>query len=162
MYMCVSRSVMSNFCNPMDYSPPGSSVHRILQARILEWVAIPFSRESSWLRDWTCVSHIVGRFFTIWITREDNQCKWAYYNCSNIWTYFVPRGFLGTFWGKFRGLRYLSLIPFLQLLSLKISNNNFFGCFYLFIPVSENIYSFHCKNIKEYDFHVAHSQMGIL
>ena len=35
------------FCNPMDYSPPGSSVHGILQARILEWVAIPFSRGSS-------------------------------------------------------------------------------------------------------------------
>ena len=44
-------------------SLPGSSVHGILQARILEWVAIPFSRESSWSRDWTWVSHIAGRFF---------------------------------------------------------------------------------------------------
>ena len=49
-------------CNPMDYSWPGSSVHGILQARILEWVAIPFSRP----RDRTQVSHIAGRFFTIW------------------------------------------------------------------------------------------------
>ena len=43
-------------CNPVDCSPPGSSVPGILQARILKWVAIPFSRGSSWLRDWTWVS----------------------------------------------------------------------------------------------------------
>ena len=54
----------------MDCSPPGSSVHGILQARILEWVAIQFSRGSSQLRDWTQVSSIAGRFFTIWATRE--------------------------------------------------------------------------------------------
>jgi len=50
----------------MDCSPPGSSVHGILQARILEWVAISFSRRSSWPRDRIWVSHIAGRFFTIW------------------------------------------------------------------------------------------------
>jgi len=44
--------------DPMDYSPPGSSVHGILQARILEWVAISFSRASSWPRDQTCVSYV--------------------------------------------------------------------------------------------------------
>ena len=49
---------------PMDCNPPGSSVQRILQARILEWVSIPFSRGSSWARDWTCVSYVLaGRFF---------------------------------------------------------------------------------------------------
>ena len=57
-------------CNPMDCSLSGSSVHGILQARILEWVAIPFSRGTSRLRDWTQVSCIAGRFFTIWATRE--------------------------------------------------------------------------------------------
>ena len=57
-------------CNPINYKPAGSTVHRILQARILEWVAISFSRESSWPRDWTRVSCIAGRFFTIWTTRE--------------------------------------------------------------------------------------------
>ena len=51
-------------------SPPGSSVHEISQARTLEWVAIPFSRGSSWLRDWTWVSCIAGRFFTYWTTWE--------------------------------------------------------------------------------------------
>ena len=54
----------------MDCSPPGSSVHGILQARILEWVAMPFSRGSSWPRDQTQVPCTAGRFFTIWITRE--------------------------------------------------------------------------------------------
>ena len=44
------------FCDPMDCSPPGSSVHGILQARVLGWVAIPFSRGSSQLRDWTHLS----------------------------------------------------------------------------------------------------------
>ena len=54
----------------MDYSPLGSSVHTILQARILEWVAIPFSGGSSQPRDRTRVSCIAGRFFTIWATKE--------------------------------------------------------------------------------------------
>ena len=54
----------------MDCSPPGSSVHGILQARILEWVAIPLSRGSSQPRDRTWVSHTAGRFFTVRATRE--------------------------------------------------------------------------------------------
>ena len=51
-------------CDLMDWGSPGSSVHGILQARILEWVAIPFSRRSSQTRDWTQVSSIAGRLFT--------------------------------------------------------------------------------------------------
>ena len=53
-----------NLCHPMDYSPPGFFVHRVLQARLLEWVAMPSSRVSSWCRDQTWVSCIAGRFFT--------------------------------------------------------------------------------------------------
>ena len=60
-------------CDPMDCSPPGSSVHWISRARILEWGAIPFSRGSSWPRDQTQVSCIAGRFLTIWATREAPQ-----------------------------------------------------------------------------------------
>ena len=52
-------------CDPIDYT-----IHEILQARILEWVAFPFSRASSKLRDWTQVSCIAGRFFISWATRE--------------------------------------------------------------------------------------------
>ena len=51
-------------CDPMDCSPPGSSVHRISQARILEWVAVNLLWGSSWPKDWTWVSHVAGRSFT--------------------------------------------------------------------------------------------------
>ena len=57
----VAQSCLT-LCDPMDCSPPGSSVHRILQARILEWVAISFSRVSSQPRDWTHIS-CIGRGF---------------------------------------------------------------------------------------------------
>ena len=57
-------------CHPLDCSLPGSSVHGILQARVLEWGAISFSRGSSRPSDWTQVSRIVDRRFTIWSTRE--------------------------------------------------------------------------------------------
>jgi len=56
--------------DPIDCSLPGSSVHGILQARILEWVALPSSRGSSQPRDWTWLSCVAGEFFTIWATRE--------------------------------------------------------------------------------------------
>ena len=54
----------------MDCSPPGSSVHGILQARVLGQIAIPCSRVSSQPRDWTWVSRFASRFFTTWVTRE--------------------------------------------------------------------------------------------
>ena len=57
-------------CDPMDCSPPDSSLRGILQARILEWVAISFSRTSSQARDQTRLSCTVGRVFTYWVTRE--------------------------------------------------------------------------------------------
>ena len=56
-------------CDLMNYGPSGSSAHGILQARILEWVAISFSRGSSRLRDPTLVSCIAGELFTVWATR---------------------------------------------------------------------------------------------
>ena len=68
-----SHSVMSTLCDPIDYSLPGSSVHGIFQAIVLEWIAISFSRGSSQPRAWTQVSHIVDRCFTIWATREVRQ-----------------------------------------------------------------------------------------
>ena len=59
------KSCIQLFCNPMNCSPPSSSVHGIIQAGILEWVAIPFSRGSYQPRDQTRVSAIAGRFLTI-------------------------------------------------------------------------------------------------
>ena len=63
----IGRTGASGYTLPL---PPGSSVHGILQARILEWVAISFSRGSSWPMDWTHVCHTAGRFFSVWATRE--------------------------------------------------------------------------------------------
>ena len=62
--VCVHIQSCPTLCNPTDCSPPGSSVHGILQVGILEWIAIPFTRGSSLPRDWTRVSYIAGRFFT--------------------------------------------------------------------------------------------------
>ena len=66
----------------MEYNPQASSVHRNLQARILEWVAFPFSRGSSQPRDQTHISHIAGRFFTVWGTRKAK-------NYSRRWMYHI-------------------------------------------------------------------------
>ena len=72
LFMLCAKSLQSCpiLCDPMDCSPPGTSVQGILQARTLKWFAIPFSRGSSRPRDWTQVSCIAGRFFTIWTTKE--------------------------------------------------------------------------------------------
>ena len=68
-------------CDPMDCSLPGSYVHGILQARILEWVVVAFSRGSSQPRDWTQVSHTARGFFTIWTSREaQTGVLWALYS----------------------------------------------------------------------------------
>ena len=74
MCVLVTQSCLTLY-DPMDCSLPGSSVHGILQARILECFAILFSRGSSWPRYWTCVFRIAGRFFTIWATRS--EVKWS-------------------------------------------------------------------------------------
>ena len=72
-------------CNPMDCSPPSSSVYEISQAGILEGVTISFSRGSSWPRDWTWVSCIAGRFFTIWATRDVLTYVWVLQGRKNGW-----------------------------------------------------------------------------
>ena len=94
-----SCSVVSDFCDPLDCSLPGSSGHEIFQARILKWVAISFSRRSSQPRDWTQVSHIVGRSFTVSL-EEDGKClccsvvenalevKWSRSVMSNSFFFF--------------------------------------------------------------------------
>ena len=132
-----SLQLCLTLCDPMDCSPPGSFVHGILQARILEWIAIPSSRGSSqprdltqslpyctWIlyglshqespgilewvaypfssgssppRNWTCISCIMGEFFTNWATREVlvgpplclipiESCKWTE---QSIWVWLL-------------------------------------------------------------------------
>ena len=70
--VCVHTCVQScpTLCNPMDCSPPGSSVHELFQARILEWVAISYSRGSSQPRDWICIPCVSG------------IGRWILYHCA--------------------------------------------------------------------------------
>ena len=93
-------------CDPMDCSLPGSSVHGILQTRILEWVAIHFSRWSSWPRNWSQVSCIAGTFITIWATREAQklmkiwEMKWV------TWEGGVGDRQMGVIWVWWRLVQY--------------------------------------------------------
>ena len=76
---CLVTQSCLTLCDPLDYSLPGSSVHRISLARILKWVAISSFRGSSQPRDWThvsCVSCIAGRLFILWATEEDHWIIW--------------------------------------------------------------------------------------
>ena len=77
--VCVPAQLCLTLCNPTDCTPPGSSNHRILQARILGLVAVPSSRGPSWPRDWTCISCTAGGFHTakpsgklvsIWVSKH--------------------------------------------------------------------------------------------
>ena len=79
--ICLVTQLCPTLCDPMDCSPPGSSVCGTLQARILEWVAIPFSGGSSRPRDGTQVSWIASRWFTIWALVCSNShplSQWCY------------------------------------------------------------------------------------
>ena len=92
----------------MGCSPPGSSVHGILQARILQWVVIPFSRGSSLSRNQTWVSSIAGRFFTVWATREapteagpvtiSSRALWVSNGTIRRWFLGSGRQWLATVW----------------------------------------------------------------
>ena len=73
-------------CSPVDCSLPGSSVHGILQARMLEWVAMPSSRGSSWPGDWTCISCVAGGFF---ITELPGKPMVLYIKKQNIFNLLV-------------------------------------------------------------------------
>ena len=79
MHLCVCVGTLlvaqlyPTVCNPVDYTPPISSVHGILQARMLELVAMLSSRGSSQPRGRTQVSCIADRFFTIWATKEAQE-----------------------------------------------------------------------------------------
>ena len=86
---CLVTQACLNLCDPMDCSPLGFSVHGILQVRIWKWVAISFSRECSWPRDWTPVSCIGRQILYYWASREVQQWynnilteikKWSFFH----------------------------------------------------------------------------------
>ena len=81
LHFVLATQMCPTLFDSMNCSPPGSSVHGILQASILEWVAIPFSRGFSWHRYRTQVSCILGVFFTVWVSRERTLS--LVFNCSS-------------------------------------------------------------------------------
>ena len=93
VYVCLVTQSCLTLCDPTDCSLPGSSVNGILQARILEWVAVPSSRGSSQPRDWTQVFHNAGRFSPRWATREvhkSNKQKRALISATK-WKAFIEK-----------------------------------------------------------------------
>ena len=88
--MCAqSFQSCSTLCNPMGCRAPVSSAHGILQARILEWVAMPSSRGSFWPRDWTCISMspvLAGGFFITNATWEASICRVHHVKCQAGWS----------------------------------------------------------------------------
>ena len=104
--MKITQSCLS-LCSPMAYT-----VHGILQARILEWVAVPFFRVSSQPRDQTQVSHIAGGFFSNWVTRE------AISNCPPLF----PSSILDTF--GLQGLNSGTISFYLSILFMGSSDKN--------------------------------------
>ena len=91
MYVCEVAQLCPTLFDPMDCSLPGSSVHGIFQAIVLEWIAISFSRGSSQPRDRTWVSCIVDRCFTVWTTREGYlslKMGCEIFFCLSLWNSF--------------------------------------------------------------------------
>ena len=83
----------ATLCNLMDCSQPESSVHGILQARILQWVATPFARGSSWPRDQNWVSCTAGGFLTTWATRKALwEMRLHSKQTTGLWILFCLRG----------------------------------------------------------------------
>ena len=90
-------------CDPVDCSPPGSSVHGILQARILEWVAIPFSRGFSWPRDQTHISCLGRQILYHRATWEATYLVMQFRHSLPIlwpshWKWWFLRSFSATIW----------------------------------------------------------------
>ena len=88
---CLVTKSCPTVCDPMDCSPPGSSLHGISQARIVEWIAIPFSRGSLQPRDQTQFFRTAGGSFTSWVKREGSSCIQLYLICLIIMSIDLPR-----------------------------------------------------------------------
>ena len=125
----VTQSCLT-LCDPMDWSLLGSSVHGILQARILEWVAIPFSRGSSPPRDWTQVFCVAGRFFNCIRHQGSPGIRLKFTLHIQVgWFAFLKQllgwqgsGSLGLSW-------FVSVAPHLEAICLKHVNILFAFCF---------------------------------
>ena len=130
--MLVTQSCPT-LCDPMDCSRPGSSVHEIFQAKILEWVAISFSRGSSQLRDRTRVFCTAGRFFTDWATREalGYLATWIFQAKKFIQEHYLNCLAVYVLIGDFKVTFHINhLYPYLNkcIRKVRFKSNNCFSC----------------------------------
>ena len=137
----VAQSCLT-LCNPIDCSLPGFSVHGIFEARILEWVAISFSRGCSWPKDRTQVSYIIGRCFTVWATVmvvsvfDGSICIWTFGTCLKGLTLLCRR--------SARPCPERSLVGSVESCTINHSGENSHGCAY---QVSLNVTTKLCFEI---------------
>ena len=136
-------------CNPVDCSPSSSSVHGILQARILEWVAISFSRGPSWPRDQTQVSRITGRHFNLW----ENTLLLCFFIILNLIKFYLQFFFLSRIHKiilNFRSHRICIFYYIYILFWYKILN------WYFFYSFKDNVcfwFMAHCKKQSFWEVH---------
>ena len=119
----------------MDYSPLGSSVHGISQVGILGWVAISFSRGSSWPRDWAPVSYIAGRFLT---TEASGK---TIHVCLCVYWFFVCL-FCFCFWYCMSSLYVLDISPLSEIWFSNISSQPIVFMFFLLIVCFAKFFKF--------------------
>ena len=132
---CLGTKSCLTLCDPMDYSRQPPLVHGILQARILDWIAISDSRGSSQPRDQTRVSYIAGRVFTIWATREARWLSlWIYiYNwchCQLSGLLFSSPWTAALFWDSWP-LLHLTPLPHLTVRTMMHCMFHIFETWYL-------------------------------
>ena len=98
MYVSIVTQSCLTLCDPMDCSPPGGSSHGIFQTRMLEWVAIPYSRGSSWPRNWTWVCHIAGETLYYLSHQGSMFTKCCYFYFISFYPPHSPTRELYSFW----------------------------------------------------------------
>ena len=141
---CERAQSCPTLCDPMDCSPPGSSVHGILQARILEWVAISFSRASSWTGDWTCISCIGRRILYCWETWEALTGKGGsdkgFAETGKLWWGSVLLSAWAYLWPEYVNLNFDILTPKRSQLKWRINWGNPFLCEWVHLILQEGFY----------------------
>ena len=132
MLKLLVTQLCQTLCDPKDCNLPVSSVLGILQAKILGWVSIPFSRGSSQLRDRTLVSCIASGFFTIWVTKEAQMMLWVNENAYLEWNRHLVNisGFHACFF-----MFWMHVLPFwnLRCYLIIIIHMQIFQKFYIFL-----------------------------
>ena len=120
--------------NPMDYSLPGSTVHGIHQARILEWVVIPFSRRSIGSRNWTQVFCTAGGLLTVWATRDSQFMVWNHLKTINSNAWWIYKRVIKNKWSKIKSVILTCSADNLNQWIAELCWTQYFSILYLILP----------------------------